>query len=175
MKVNTEKALQFWSGLPTWAKGTLAVGGGLVLFLVGKKVYRTAFPSSSTKRNKQLSDDINSEINKLKSRGMIQGYPDSAYHTMAATIYDGMRYCFGDNYGSVEDELKKVKNDLDVALLIQAFGFRQNYCFGLPSGEPKDLLTFVKSELGNDYGGLTGYRVTRINDDWKSKNIFYQI
>jgi hypothetical protein len=66
-------------------------------------------------------------------------------------------------------------NELDVAKLIKAFGTRQNYVFGLPAGSSMDLLTFVQDELGNEYGGLTSYRVSSINADWKKKGISYQI
>ena len=60
-------------------------------------------------------------------------------------------------------------------MLIKAFGFRQDYAFGVPTGEPKDLFTFVNSELGNEYGGLWSGRVKGINSDWKKKNITYTI
>jgi hypothetical protein len=68
-----------------------------------------------------------------------------------------------------------MNNDLDVAKLIKAFGQKQNYCFGVPSGGEMDLFTFVKKELGNDYGGLTDYGLQRVNKDWTKKGITYKI
>ena len=38
-----------------------------------------------------------------------------------------------------------------------------------------DLLTYVKKELGNEYFGLTSYRVSNINKDWAAKKIKYTI
>jgi hypothetical protein len=38
-----------------------------------------------------------------------------------------------------------------------------------------DLFTYIQKELGNEYGGLTNYRVKRINEDWSKKGISYQI
>jgi hypothetical protein len=102
-------------------------------------------------------------------------FPESAYSTFANTIYNGMRYCAGDDYGTVETTLKKMKNDLDVAKLIKAFGKRQDYCFGIPASGELDLFTYVQKELGNDWGGLTNYRVKNINADWKKKGIKYEI
>jgi len=67
-----------------------------------------------------------------------------------------------------------MNNDIDVAKLIKAFGVRQDYAFGVPTGSPKDLITFVNSELGDDYGGLTRYRVDAVNANWKKKGIKYQ-
>lgn len=86
-----------------------------------------------------------------------------------------MRFAVGDDYATVESTMKKMQNDLDVAKLIQAFGTRQDYAFGIPTGNPMDLFTYVQKELGNDWGGLTNYRVKNINADWKKKGITYQI
>ena len=85
-----------------------------------------------------------------------------------------MKYCVGDDYGSVRDTLMKLKNDLDVNLVVKAFGQRQGYCFGIPAGEPKDLFTFVRSELGSEYGGITSYKMDAINKDWAKKGIKYK-
>jgi hypothetical protein len=108
-------------------------------------------------------------------KGLSPTYPDSQYNLTANQIYDGMRYAAGDDYGSVETNLKKMNNNLDVAMLVKAFGFRQDYLFGIPEGEPKDLFTFVKSELGNEYFGITSYRLKNINANWKGKGITYII
>lgn len=161
--------------LPTWAKGVIAVGAAAGTYVVGKKLYHLAFPSDTEKRNKELTNNIDSEIKKYQDAGLTPSYSDSQYNIFANTCYEGMRYAVGDNYGSVEDTLKGMNNDLDVAKLIKAFGFRQNYDFGIESGLPMDLFTFVNSELGSEWLGLTSYRVTSINQNWKAKGITYQI
>lgn len=166
---------KFYKDLPPWAKGVVVVGGGLVVFLVGKKLFKAVFPSESEKRNKQLFQDVNNEISKYQSSGQRPSFSDSQYETFANTIYNSMRYAAGDDYATVELKLKQMKNNLDVAKLIKAFGKRQNYFFGIPTGDQMDLFTFVQAELGNDYGGLTNYRVVRVNEDWKKKGITYQI
>ncbi len=162
-------------GLPKPAQGAIAIGTCVVLFLIGKKIWPLIFPSATQKRNNQLAKDINSEIKTHEDAGQVASFPESTYMTFANTCYEGMRYAIGDNYGAVEDTLEKMNNDLDVAKLIKAFGFRQDYVFGLPDGDPKDLFTFVESELGSDYLGLTNYRVTNINSNWKTKGITYTI
>jgi hypothetical protein len=108
------------------------------------------------------------------NKGLKATYPDSNYIGFASTIYEGMRYCVGDDYGTVETTLKKMKNDIDVAKLIKAFGMRQDYCVGIPESAPKDLFQFVQSELGNELM-VTNYRIKRINEDWKKKGITYQL
>ena len=92
----------------------------------------------------------------------------------AETIHASIRICAGDDYDTAEKTLKKMKNDLDVALLIRAFGKRQDYCFGIPTAE-MNLFPYIRKELGAEWAGLTSYRVDRINSDWKKKGITYQI
>lgn len=153
------------------------IGAGVLAFLVIKKVYDLFFSEKvqAAKRNRELTNSIDREIAKHTMRGFSPSFNDSQYLMMANRAYEGMRYAVGDDYSSVETILKSMKNDLDVAKLIKAFGFRQDYAFGVPTGEPKDLFTFVQTELGDDWGGITNYRVTRINKDWQSKGITYKI
>ena len=169
------KVYQYYKDLPPWAKGVSVVGVLLITYVVGRRVYKYAFPSQSEKEARKLFDNIENEINKKEEQGMSPTFPDSNYVTFANTIYNGMRYAVGDNYSDVEENMKKMQNDLDVAKLIKAFGIRQDYNFGIPSGNPKDLFTFVKEELGNDWGGITDYRLNRINEDWSKKGITYKI
>ena len=169
------KAYQYYKDLPPWAKGVVVVGGGLVAFLVLRRAYMGLFPTAEARRSKELLKNANNEISKWQNSGLKPSYPESQYTMFANTIYNGMRYCVGDDYGSVEDTLKKMNNNVDVIKLVKAFDKRQDYCFGVPSGGQFDLFTYVQKELGNDYAGLTNYRVKRINENWKNKGITYQI
>ena len=168
------KVYQYYKDLPQWAKGVVVVGGAAALFFVGKKLYTIVFPSAEEKRNAELSRNIDTEIARLQ-KSQKASFPESTYNTLANTIYNSMKFAVGDDYGAVQDSLKKMKNDLDVAKLIKAFGSRQDYAFGIPVGGKMDLFTYVKKELGNEWGGLTAYRVTDINKDWAAKKITYTI
>lgn len=169
------KVYQYYKDLPPWAKGVVVVGGALVVYMVGSRIYRNLFPTDAQRKNQELAKNVDSEISNLQRNGQKQSFTDSNYTTFANTIYNSMRYAVGDDYGTVEDTMKKMRNDLDVAKLIKAFGQRQDYFFGIPAGSPMDLFTYIRKELGNEFAGLTSYRVTRINNDWKKKGISYQI
>jgi hypothetical protein len=168
------EAYKYYKDLPAWAKGVALVGAGVIVYFVGYRIYKYAFPSNAEKRNKELANNIQSEIIKAKEQGLTPSYADSNYNTMANTIYNSMRYAVGDNYGLVVDTMKNMKNNLDVAKLIKAFGMKQDYVFGLPEGSPKDLFTFVQSELGNEYG-VANFRIKSINSDWAKKGITYKL
>jgi len=169
------KVYQYYKDLPPWAKGVVVVGGVLVVYLVGSRVYRAVFPTETEKKNRELEKNIDNEISKLQRNGVKASFSDSNYNTFANTIYNSMRYAVGDDYGTVESTMKRMQNDLDIAKLIKAFGVKQDYFFGLPAGDKMDLFTYIQKELGNEYGGLTNYRVKNINADWKKKGISYQI
>jgi hypothetical protein len=165
----------YYKGLPAWAKGLVIVGGGVVVFLLGRKLYQYAFPPAEELKNRQLLNNASTELVNAQRRGINPSYTDTQYSAFANQIYQSMRFAVGDDYSTAQSNLKKMKNDVDVLKLIKAFGQRQNYFFGLPNGNPLDLFTFVKSELGNEYLGLTSYRISDINADWKKKGISYQI
>ena len=169
------KVYQYYKDLPPWAKGVVVVGGALVVYLVGSRVYRAVFPTEAQRKNRELEKNIDSEISKLQGNGKKASFSDSNYNTFANTIYNSMRYAVGDDYATVVSTLKRMQNDLDVAKLIKAFGLKQDYFFGIPAGDKMDLFTYIQKELGNEYGGFTNYRVTQINEDWKKKGISYQI
>lgn len=172
-----KKIVETYKRLPNKTKKVVMIGVGIAAVIVLKKVYDFFLRDdiSVYRRNKLLANNVGDEIAKWKMRGLSPTYPESQYGIFANQIYDGMRYVAGDDYDKVESNLKKMNNNLDVAMLIKAFGFRQDYAFGVPTGEPKDLFTFVNSELGNEYGGLWSGRVKGINSDWKKKNITYTI
>lgn len=170
------KTLEVWNGLPTWAKGVVAVGGLVLVYMVGRQVWKLIKPKSEQEQsNKEIVQGAKDDIRTFEQQGQKQSFSNLQYDQFANTIYNGMRYAVGDDYGTVEITMKKMKNNLDVAKLIQAFGSRQDYAFGIPVSGKLDLFTYVQKELGNDWGGLTNYRVRNINADWKKKGITYQI
>jgi len=166
------KAIQTYNQLPKVAQ-YVVIGAGLFL---GYKLYQKFFGKSGSEDLTDNLLDLNlTDIDKWKKAGQTANFTSSQYFAMANGIYEATKYGLGDNYGDVVKICKKLINNLDVAYLIKAYGTKQNYFFGIPSGEKRDLFTNIRTELGNEYGGLTAYKLDQINNDWKSKNITYQI
>jgi hypothetical protein len=159
--------------LPTWAKGVIAVAVTGTLVFVGYKVYTKGFKSQEEKDAEKRAADEKKQLEKELKKDTIKvnpSYPLSQYTGFADAIYDGVRYCVGDDYDAVENTLKKMKNDLDVVQLIKNYGSRQRYCFGIPAGDAQTLFPTVVAELGADSS-----RIKKINNDWANKNIKYRI
>jgi len=149
----------------------LLIGSGI---FAGFKVLGTIFKSDSEKASALILTEAEKENKALEKKYKLS-YNPSQYPAFANIIYESTKYGIGDNYGAVVDTLKKLKNDLDVNQLIKVYGTKQNYIFGIPQGAPRDLFTNLRAELGNEYGGLTSYRISQINNDWSKKGIKYKL
>jgi len=149
----------------------LLIGAGI---FAGFKVLGTIFKSDSEKASALILTEAEKEKQALQKKYKLS-YNPSQYPAFANIIYESTKYGIGDNYGAVVDTLKKLKNDLDVNQLIKVYGTKQNYIFGIPQGAPRDLFTNVRAELGNEYGGLTSYKLDAINKDWAKKGIKYKL
>jgi len=161
------KVYDYYKDLPPLAKGIVVVGVLGFTAAIGINVWnRLKSPGADAKATNQA-------INALKQKYK-PSFRDDQYLTMADEIYSSMDQAVGDDYGKVQDILKRMKNDLDVALLIKAYGSRQLHNFMVPK-QSQGLFAAVQGELGQEWGGLTSYRVTDINADWKKKGISYQI
>jgi hypothetical protein len=150
----------------------IVIGAGIFL---GYKLVSKLFTTGSEQLTQNVLNTNEDDIKKFAKQGMIPSFEISQYPIFANIIYESTKYGIGDAYGTVVDTLKQLKNNLDVALLIKAYGTKQNYVFGIPTGEKRDLFTNIQAELGNEYGGLTGYRITQINNNWLSKGITYKL
>lgn len=164
--------------LPPWAKGVIAVSVTAAVGFAGYKIYMLIKKKNAIeKQDAEIKKSVKDEIADLENSGHKPSYKDSEYNQYAEIIHSSMKFCVGDNYTLVEETLKKMKNDLDVAKLVQAFGKRKDYCFGVPVGE-YNLFAYVQKELGDENLGLTSWwknRVKNINTDWKAKGITYTI
>lgn len=170
----TNKTYSFFKQLPAWAKGIVAVFAVGGTAIIGWKIYNAVVKTGNEKAQKNLLKNNELELENAQKSGQKASFPQSQYAAFANQIYEGMKYGVGDSYSDVRDVLMKMKNNLDVNLLVKQYGLRQLYVFGIPVGAPKDLFTAVRSELGNEWGGLSSSKMDAINADWTKKGISYR-
>jgi hypothetical protein len=159
--------LKYYNGLPQWARGVVVVGGLGIVYIIGSKIYAASKPKPQDIIN--VENDIDKLVVKMKP-----SYGDSSYDQYANTIYNAQRTSLGNNSGVILDVATIMKNDLDVAKLVKAYGTRQDYAFGFPT-EKYGLFGAMRKGIEDDLFGAYSFRIGKINADWASKGITYKI
>jgi hypothetical protein len=139
-----------------------------VLKVVGIK--KSAEDKAKAKLNEEKKRTAQQDAEKMKQQGIKPTYNAANYIAFADTIYEKRKFYFDidNDIPPVIDVLMKMKKDLDVALLIQAYGTRNDLFFGFSRGEPLSLFAALRSKI-------KGSQLESINTDWARKNITYRI
>lgn len=179
---NESKFIEFWSGLPPWAKGVSLVGTIGIATIVGFKIYNAVKAKSDTKKSGgQTVDNAGQDLAKLSSEGMNASYLGTQYSTWADEIATALDYCGQDSWQTViANVFDQMNNTADVLQLVQAFGVRTlNPCW---STHPFNTLTsyFSPTKFQGGLGwwlqnSLTQDDFSAINDKLKSKGINFTI
>lgn len=148
-----------------------AIGGGIFLVY---KLFNLITKNAQQTSNANIQAAASSELATYLKNNKLS-YVPSQYEQFANIIYNSTVYGLGDNYGAVRDTLKLMKNNADVAKLITVYGSRQNYIFGIPQGEKRDLFTNIRAELGDEFFGLYTAKLEDIRKDWEKKKITYKL
>lgn len=176
------KFIEFWSGLPPWAKGVSLVGTLGVLTVAGFKIYNSVKnKSAQQKAGGQTVDDAGQDLGKLASQGMYASYLGTQYATWADEIKTCLDYCGQDGYQTtISNIFDQMKNTADVLQLVQAFGVRTlNPCW---YNHPFNTLTsyFSSSSFQGGLGwwlqnSLTQDDYDAINQGLKNKGINFTL
>lgn len=90
------------------------------------------------------------------------------WQIIADQIYNDLRFSgIADNKSDAFYQIQRVKNDADIALLIQIFGMRQETFFAISLGGLQSLPQFIISNLSNS-------DIIKINDNYARKNIKFR-
>lgn len=143
------------------------IGGAIAAYFLILKPILEKLGLQKTIEEKQQEQNISDYVadvlkkqNPTKSKG--------EWQIIANQIYEDLRYsAIDDNKKDAQYQVSRVKNDADVATLIQVFGNRQEYAFGLPVGSLKDLQQFIKSNLSTN-------QIMAINLNYSRKGIKYR-
>jgi hypothetical protein len=159
-----------------WVRGVAWVGTAAVIYMAGHTAYKAIFKTQAEKDAAAALKAVDNSINDQRNAGVVQTYPDDNYTSFANTIYNSGGWILNDSYSVIVDTLSKMQNDLDVALLIKAFGTRPPHIYaGLSFGTSTDLFGFVNATLNYQFVGLTNPSKDTINKDWAKKGIKYQL
>jgi hypothetical protein len=169
-----EKFYKYYKDLPPIAKGAVVIGGIGILYFVGLPIYRKVFPTDAQKNANAILNNADADIKKFLQAGQKPTFADSQYIGFSDVIYNAQRTSLGNESSPIKDTLLKMKNNIDVAKLIKAYGVRQNYAFGFPT-ENFGLLGAAYNGITKDMFGLYSGRVEDINKDWAKKGITYKI
>lgn len=166
--MTTEKALDFYNGLPAWAKGVLVVGTGVVIYFAAKGIIQRIKKDATSRDSNKAVSDAATDLNRLLSAGQKLTYSQSQYDSFAQKIFSAVN-----GYGTAEtqiyDVFNQMKNKVDVLKLIVTFGVRT-----VPSGQwnPEPDATGDLSFILVDE--LLQSELDAVNQILKNKNIDYK-
>ena len=139
-----------------------AVGIGLYF------IYRFFIKKSTTEQSITKADTSIEQWTQQAIKTETPTKTPGEWAVIANTIYEDLKYSkLDDNKADATYQIARVKNTADLAMLIQQFGKRQEYFFGIPAGDEKDLPTFVRTNLDNE-------QIAIVNDNYRRKNIKFQ-
>ena len=127
----------------------------------------------ATEGTENVGNQTQSALNQLASKGIKQTKTTAELQSIANAIFQA-GYVY--NIGGIDEhpdviyrELSKMQNDADIMKLIQLFGSKKRYTFGLPSTNPMDLFTFVKHVLADESpSNMDTTYIDLINQNWSS-------
>lgn len=126
--------------------------GGYALYKLGSAIYK-----------KLNLDNANKDIIDAQKAGQTPSYPTGTYSQLADKIYAAVMYTWGTDEQAIYDVFSSMKNNLDVAMLIKAFGKRRLE-FSTQDAE-------LGAHLSND---LDTTEINKINTILASKGITYR-
>ena len=152
-----------------WGNIALVAGGVVVAFLVGRKLLQF-FNVVPTAEESRQARERERTLREAQAKTKVKPtQPDFYWKSLADTIHEAWKYSrFDDDKDLAEAKLKDVKNDADFLKLVEYYGKRQNYFFGIPEGGLRTLAEAANSELGDD-------RINRINSNYAQKGIKYRL
>lgn len=152
-----------------WGQIAIVTGGVIVAFLVGRKLLQF-FNIVETAEEAKQRRETQTTLKKAQAQTKVKPtQTDFFWKSTADTIYEAWRYSrFDDDKDLAEAKLKEPRNDADYLKLVEFYGRRQNYFFGIPEGGLRTLAEAANSELSED-------RINRINTNYAQKGIKYRL
>jgi hypothetical protein len=111
------KLYETWNGLPTWAKGVIAVGGIAIIALTARGIVARIRQRKDIEKNLQESNTASDEVKQLENQGIKPTLTNSEFQGIINGLKDAMNGC-GTDEERIYDQFRKLKNEADVKKLI---------------------------------------------------------
>jgi hypothetical protein len=153
-------------GLPTWAKGIIAVGGLAIAYFAVKGFIDRIKSQAENKKNKETIKQQEDEKKDLENQGMRLTYPKSQYKAWADAIENEFAGCdpFNTSIRIINEISDKLKNDLDFLELQTAFAIREYDQCGWGGNITANLPKAINDELNR-------FQIDKANEILKKKGI----
>jgi len=184
------KAYQYWSGLPSWAKGVVAVGGIAIGYFAIRSFINKIKEDADKKNQRVTQDEQKNELENNIENGIKPTFPISQYNQWAdelQTQFDGCdwqlklpnldpRIFWSENWSGSGQKLATIiyqfKNDSDFLALSTSWGASRTYdqCGYNPFGSGNfegNLSQAVTDELDQS-------EIRAINEYLATQNITYR-
>jgi hypothetical protein len=112
-----------FKNLPQWSKGIIAVTVVAGIGLISYALYKKFNKSQQEKDAEESLKTVNKDIKDI-SKSQKQSYNSSQYASWADSLGEAMSG-LGTDEKKIFDIFNKMKNTLDILLLIKAFGIRE--------------------------------------------------
>ena len=146
-----------------------AIGGGAYFLILRPLLIKIGVLKSTLELQQEKSQQENIEnyiTNSLKNNTPTKSKGE--WQIIADQIYNDLKFSgIADNKSDAGYQVARVQNDADIALLIQAFGMRQESFFGINTGGLQNLPQFI-------IGNLDKSEISKINDNYARKNIKFR-
>lgn len=144
------KAFQIWEGLPTWAKGAIAVGGVAIVYFTARAIVKKIIGNKGTKQQRATIQDVKNELQQTQNQGVKPTLNDSQFKSMADSIQNAFEGCdpLETSQNTVNRAVKQLKNNADWLKLVEAYGVRTHDQCGWGTGDfTGNLYAAIEDEL----------------------------
>jgi len=163
------KTLEVWNGLPTWAKGVIAVAGVAIVYFTTKSIIKSIKKKKQEQDDNDLLDASERERRELDKQGIKQVVSNAQLEAFSQKLAEAFNDC-GTTEASVYAVFNGLKNKADLMQLIKIYGKRP-YSGCLLQGEFGDMNYTLPRAIESE---LDSAEMKKVNDILRRKNIDYQ-
>jgi hypothetical protein len=140
--------MEFYRGLPPWARGAVIVGGTALILYIAFRSYNTWKNKQDEQKYNQAAQQADAELKQLAVSGVGPSYSPTQFELFAEKIVQAINGCVT-NTNDIESVFSSMKNKADVLQLIKTFGVR--YVQPCAATQP---ISYVRSIFNSEaFGG----------------------